>query len=217
MQPEVALHTPRHTPPPPAGPGHNNAPAPVSLWHKHMWESARADHPDRRLPLAVVRMRMARATELGMGYADYAALYRTAGRDPAGLLFTPAALHLRLKRRLEMPDAVRAHLARLGACHLLALAPEGEAPAAFLEELREVSALPFAAAAPMPPADAPWPALVGAVRAILDPLRLPGPAIALIGAGNEARLTSPLVTAGRLAGLLDRDAYFRPAALGQPA
>jgi hypothetical protein len=195
------------------GIGHNAPPEPVSLWHKHMWERARAEQPERRLPLAVVRMRMARAAELGMGYADYAALYRTAGRDPAGLLFTPGALHLRLKRRLEIPDTVRAHLARLGACHLLALAPEGEAPAAFLEELREVSALPFAAAAAMPAPDAPWPVLVSALRAALDPLRLPGAAIALIGsAGREARLCASLCTAGRLAGVLDRDAYFRPAA-----
>lgn len=177
-----------------------------------MWDRARADQAERRLPLAVVRMRMARAAELGMGYADYAALYRTAGRDPAGLLFTPAALHLRLKRRLEMPGPVRAHLARLRACHLLALAPEGEQPADFLAELREVSALPFAAAAALPPADASWPDLVGAVRAILNPLRLPGNAIALIGATGEARLGSALCTAGRLAGVLDSRAYFRPAA-----
>lgn len=202
------------TPPfPLPGIGHNQDPAPVSLWHKHMWERAQAAQPDRRLPLAVVRMRMARAVELGMGYAEYATLYRTAGRDPAGLLFTPAALHLRLKRRLEMPAPVRAHLARLGACHLLALAPEGEAPADFLEELRAVSALPFAGAAAMPAQGARWPDLVGAVRAILDPLHLPGPAIALIGAGGtEARLCSSLVTAGRLGGLLDRDTYFRTAA-----
>ena len=196
---------------PPPGIGHNQDPAPVSLWHKHMWERARAQQPERNLPLPVVRMRMARAGELGMGYAEYATLYRTGGRDPAGLLFTPGALHLRLKRRLEMPDPVRAHLARLGPCHLLALAPEGEAPAAFLEELRAVSHLPFAAAAAMPAADAPWQGLVGAVRALLDPLRLPGTAIALIGAGHEARLNSNLCTAGRLAGVLDRDAYFRPA------
>ena len=197
----------------PPGIGHNQDPAPVSLWHKHMWERARTEQPDRRLPLAVVRMRMARAAELGMGYAEYAALYRTAGRDPAGLLFTPGALHLRLKRRLEIPDTVRSHLARLGTCHLLALAPEGEHPTEFLEELREVSNLPFAAAAAMPAATAPWPVLASVVRAALDPLRLPGTAIALIGAAaSEARLCDSLVTAGRLAGVLDRDAYFRPAA-----
>jgi hypothetical protein len=206
----------RDTPPArqdPPGIGHNQEPAPISLWHKHMWERARAAQPDRNLPLAVVKMRMARAAELGMRYADYATLYRTAGRDPAGLLFTPGALHLRLKRRLEMPDPVRAHLARLTTCHLLALAPAGEHPRDFLEELREVSRLPFAAAAAMPPPSARWPDLVGAIRAILDPLRLPGTAIALIGAAaSEARLCDSLVTAGRLAGLLDRDTYFRPAA-----
>lgn len=194
------------------GIGHNQDPAPVSLWHRHMWERARAQQPDRHLPLPVIRMRIARAAELGMGYADYASLYRTAGRDPAGLLFTPGALHLRLKRRLEIPDPVRSHLAGLGDCHLLALAPVGETPADFLAELRDVSSLPFAAAAALPPPGARWQDLVGAVRAILDPLRLPGNAIALIGAAtSEARLCHSLVAAGRLAGVLDRDTYFRPA------
>lgn len=194
------------------GIGHNQPPAPVSLWHQHMWARARAAQPERNLPLAVVKMRKARATELGMTYRDYAGLYRTAGRDPAGLLFTPGALHLRLARRLEMPEPVRAHLARVGGCRLLALAPEGEDPADFLEELRAVSTLPFAAAAPTPSGTAPWGDLVGAIRAILDPWCLPGNAIALVGAAaSEARLCASLVTAGRLGGLLDRDAYFRPA------
>lgn len=197
----------------PPAPGHNLAPAPVSLWHQHMWARARADHPDSRLPLPVVKMRMARAAELGMRYADYAALYRTGGRDPAALLFTPAALHLRLARRLDMPTAVRHHLARLRACHLLALAPQSEDPDAFLEELREVSTLPFLAAAAMPAPQGSWADLAVSLRRVLDPLRLPGTAVALVAHDlSEARIAQALCTAGRLAGVLDRDAYFGTAA-----
>lgn len=192
--------------------GHNLGPAPVSLWHQHMWARAKAGHADSRLPVAVVRMRMARAAELGMRYADYAALYRTGGRDPAGLIFTPAGLHLRLSRRLAMPCAVRAHLAGLRACNLMALAPEGEDPAAFLEELRDISALPFVAAAAMPAPRATWEGLREGLRRALDPLRLPGTAVALIAHDlTEARLSQALCTAGRLAGVLDRDAYFSAA------
>lgn len=193
----------------PPGPGHNLAPTPVSLWHQHMWARARADHPDSRLPLPVVKMRMARAAELGMRYADYAALYRTGGRDPAALLFTPAALHLRLARRLDMPDPVRRHLARLRACDLLALAPQSEDPDAFLEELREVSALPFRTAGMMPAPQASWQALGASLRRALDPLRLSGTAVALVAHDlSEARISQALCTAGRLAGVVDRDAYF---------
>ncbi len=174
-----------------------------------MWARAKAGHADSRLPVAVVRMRMARAAELGMRYGDYAALYRTGGRDPAGLLFTPAGLRLRLARRLDMPCAVRAHLAGLRACHLMALAPEGEDPAAFLAELRDISALPFVAAAAMPAPQATWEGLRAGLRLALDPLRLTGTAVALIADGMaEARLAAALCTAGRLAGVLDRDAYF---------
>lgn len=196
----------------PAGIGHNREPAPVSLWHQHMWARARAEHSDSRLPIAVIRMRMARAAELGMVYSDYASLYRTAGRDPAGLLFTPDALQLRLSRRLEMPATVRAHLAQVGACHLMALAPEGENPDAFLEELREVSTLPFVAAAEMPTLQAPWQMLATTLRRALGPLRLPGNAVALIAnSRSEAQVCAGLCTAGRLGGVLDSNAYFRPA------
>ncbi len=194
------------------GIGHNAPPEPVSLWHKHMWERARAEQAAKRPPMAVIRMQMARATELGMRYADYASLYRTAGRDPAGLLFTPAALNLRLARRLVLPDPVRAHLAGLKNCQLLALAPEGEAPEAFLAELREVSALNFASAAPMPAPQPSWQSMAQALRRVLDPLRLPGNAIALVGAlPDENSLCASLCTAARLAGVLDSAAYFRPA------
>lgn len=193
----------------PPGPRHNLGPAPVSLWHQHMWARARADHPDSRLPLPVVKMRMARAAELGMRYADYAALYRTGGRDPAALLFTPAALHLRLARRLDMPDPVRLHLAGLRGCDLLALAPQSEDPDAFLEELREVSALPFRTAGMMPAPQASWAVLAASLRRALDPLRLTGTAVALVAHDlSEARISQALCTAGRLAGVVDRDAYF---------
>jgi len=178
-----------------------------------MWARAQADHPERRLPLAVVRMRMARAAELGMRYADYATLHRTAGRDPAGLIFTPAGLHLRLARRLDMPAPVRLHLAQVRGCNLLALAPPGEDPDAFLEELREVTTLPFRAAGMMPVPQAPWEVFTRSLRRALDPLRLPGTAVALVADGlSEARLSQTLCTAGRLAGVLDRGAYFNATA-----
>jgi hypothetical protein len=197
---------------PPAEIGHNREPTPVSLWHQHMWTRARAEHSDSRLPAPVIRMRMERAGELGMAYSDYASLYRTAGRDPAGLLFTPEALQLRLSRKLEMPAPVRAHLAKVKACHLLALAPEGEDPAQFLEELREVSSLPFIGAAAMPSPQAPWQMLAAVLLCALGPLRLTGTAVALIASNrSEARLCANLCTAGRLAGVLDSNASFRPA------
>ncbi|MCD1627077.1 MAG: hypothetical protein ACU0B7_14725 [Paracoccaceae bacterium] len=111
-----------------------------------------------------------------------------------------------------MPAAVRAHLAQTKACHLLALAPEGENPALFLKELREVSTLPFIGAAEMPSPQAHWQMLAAALVRVLGPLRLTGPAVALIASNrSEATLCASLCTAGRLAGVLDRDAYFRPA------
>jgi len=186
------------------GIGHNSQTAPDMAWRSYAWRQAKRQA--RRQPSAqMVRYHMARAGELGMGYATYAALHRIAGRDPAGLIFTPDGLGLRLKRRLELPDSLRRYLAPLRGCALLALAPCGEDSAAFLEELRDETALPFAAAGQMPADDAPWQAKAQAVRAALTPQRLPGAAVVLIGTKPQ---DLAMMTAAGLAGFIDHASFF---------
>lgn len=193
-------------PDPSPGRGHNQPPDPGAGFRRYAWAQAKAAAVERLSP-AQARRRIARAAELGMEYPTYASVLRMAGRDPAALLFTPGGLGLRLPRRLALPAGLRARLAGVQGCHLLALAPADEAPEAFLEELRDVTALPFAAAGVMPARLTPWQAQAAALRLALDPLRLTGAAVVLVGAA-EAALCAP----ARLGAYLDHAQYFRPAA-----
>jgi hypothetical protein len=65
----------------------------------------------------------------------------------------------------------------------------------------------MAGASPAPPALGPWSAARDAVRAALDPLRLPGDAVVLVG---EGALQRDWAEAGRLAGFLPGDLFFGP-------
>lgn len=191
------------------GIGHNREPAdPLRVI---AWRRVVASQP--RLSPVTVRMRMARADELGMSYADYAAVRTVSGRDPAALVFSPASLGLGLGRRLTLPAQTAAHLALVRRCHLLCLCPSAEDPAAFAEELCEVSGVRFAGASPMPDREATWDMMRRTVRCLLDPLRLSGNAAVMIGDGYIERT---LCAAGRMADCLSGLRYFAPVARSGP-
>ena len=150
-------------------------------------------------------MRMRRAQELGLSYPQYASILTGSGRDIIGFLFTAEGMHLRLQRRLEMPQTVSTKLADLRNCQLLAFAPSGEAPEPFRAELAQISGLDIAAAGPGPLDPAGWALARQAIRSLLDPLRLPGNAVVLIGTRAEEEYWA---SAGKLARFLHRDTYF---------
>ena len=187
---------------PTPGPGHNSSAFPEAGFalRAAAWRQAKAS---QKAPSPqVVKMMLARAKELGISYADYASLVGTGGRDIGAFLFTPEGLRLKLGRRLEMPEPVRAKLSQVQACRLLALAPDAERPEDYLEELREVSGLPFTHAAPTPLGDG-W----SRIRAALHPTfsGLPPQAVALIGAKER---DFQLVAAASLAGMVGPEALF---------
>ncbi|QHQ33753.1 hypothetical protein [Algicella marina] len=186
------------------GIGHNKGPSlePGAGWRRYAWKRARQSLMKEAVPLEIVRLRMRRAKELGLAYPQYASILRGTGRDVTAFLFTCDGLGLRLRRRLEMPQPVRDKLGGLIRTDLLALAPEGEVPEEFRAELEDVSGLRFAAAGVAAPTG--WRASAEAVRSVLGPLKLAGDAVVLIGE-NEA---AGLVVAGKLAGHLQREAYF---------
>ncbi|MEM8788720.1 MAG: hypothetical protein AAGE76_10695 [Pseudomonadota bacterium] len=164
------------------GIGHNKGPAfsPGHSWRRHCWRRARADLVGRRLPLEILRTRVARARELGLAYPTYASILLGSGRDIVGFLYTCDALGLRLRRRLEMPEPVRAALGAQVNCTRLALAPEAEVPEAFRQELEAVSGLSFAAAG-APPPPVPWRAARTALRALVAQPGLPPRGVVLVG------------------------------------
>lgn len=185
--------------------GHNRGPAldGPSRLAVHAWTRAATQ---RRRPSGIaLRMRLSRAAELGLSGADYLAIHDFCGRDIAALAFTPAALRLHLGRRLSMPGPVRNRLAALRHVKLLCFAPPGEPAEPFRQELSEAAGVAFSASAPFPERCLPWPEARAATRALLDPDRLTGAAVLLIGAGD---IEEQLYSAGRLGALLPPELYF---------
>ena len=77
------------------------------------WSKARKGLLGETLPIEVIRMRVRRATELGLPYRSYASIRASTGRDVLGFLFSSNALRLiRAGDALPAPYADR--LARRG-------------------------------------------------------------------------------------------------------
>ncbi len=190
----------------PHGIGHNQGPPldPGASWRRHVWKRARkALLP--RLPLEVVRRRITRARELGLEYPQYASILLGTGRDIVAFLFTDDGLGLRLSKSLEMPEPVVAKLAGLRRTdRLLMTAPElTELAGCSLDAFR--TAHKFAAHGPTPKEPASYADGRQAIRAILDPMRLPGDVVVMVGARTEERNWAD---AAKLAAFLPADRYF---------
>ena len=71
-------------------------------WRKHVWTKARKDLMPT-LPIEVVRLRVKRATQLGMPYKTYAGIRASTGHDLIGFLFSNNALHI-LRDGQPMPQ-----------------------------------------------------------------------------------------------------------------
>ena len=186
------------------GIGHNNGPGAGRGFRRHCWKLARRQTIGRAMPLEIVRIRVRRARQLGLAYPQYAAILMGSGRDVAAFLFTTEALGLRLRRRLEMPSDVQERLAALQNCDRLAFAPSGEEPEPFRIELQDVSGLIFASCGRPPEGDS-WSAARAAVRSVLDPMKLPGDAVVMIGTRAEE---AGWAEAAKMARFLPAERYF---------
>lgn len=178
--------------------GHNQGPPldPGHSWRRHAWGVARAALVPR-LPVEVVRRRVARARDLGLAYPAYAAILLGTGRDIVGFLFTCDAIADRLARGGGLPGPVAAKLGALRDCAPLLLTPPGAVLAP------EVTAR-FRAWGPEPQP----PSLAGgraAIRALLGPLGLPGDGVVMVGTRAQER---DWAEAARLARFLAAPVYF---------
>jgi hypothetical protein len=189
------------------GIGHNQGPSLDAgrSWRTHAWRTARRELLPR-LPLEVIRRRVARARQLGLAYPQYAAILLGTGRDIVAFLFTSESLGLRLERELSMPRRVAERLAALERCDRLLMVQPGADLAALGRDLA-ARRMPFAALAAGPPRHAAWAEGRAAIRAALDPGRLPGDAVVMVGTSAEERVWAD---AARLASFLPADSYFAP-------
>ena len=132
--------------------GHNQGPTLEGGlgWRRHCWRVARAALLPT-LPVEVVRLRVKRATEVGLDYRTYASIRAASGHDVVAFLFSSNALRL-LPPRPALPDDRRdrlAAMARIGRAALARAPLTPDAVAALAPDL-----LDHAAPAPRP--FAPW-------------------------------------------------------------
>ena len=85
------------------GIGHNSGRVdePGKSWRKHVWTKARKNLMPT-LPIEVVRLRVKRASELGLPYKTYAGIRASTGHDLIGFLFSNNALQV-LREGQAMP------------------------------------------------------------------------------------------------------------------
>lgn len=97
-----------------AGIGHNSNWDPVGYRGKlTAWRKARESLVEARMPIEVVRRRVARAKELGIDYKAYASLRAATGQDVVALLFSSNAL--RMMKEAKLPTDRAAKLADVAA------------------------------------------------------------------------------------------------------
>jgi len=178
-------------------PGHNGGPSLASgkAWRTHCWRAARAALLPT-LPLEVLRLRVARARDLGLDYQTYASVRAATGHDVVAFLFSSNALRISAAQPV-MPADRAAKLARL-ACARIALA-QGVSP----ERLQADNPdwLDATHAAPRP--FARFAEAHRVIRAALP--HLPGDRVMVIG---DTALEREWCDAGRLAGYLSAERYF---------
>lgn len=183
------------------GLGHNNGPSMEdgASWRAFAWARAReALLPT--LPVEVVRLRVARARELGLDYRTYAGVRAATGRDVVGFLFSTNALRL-LRPGDALPRDRRERLAGLRGCDRSALVQPPLSPAHVLARA------PLDSAHAAPVSTMAWGEARDRLRAVLAERGLPRDGVILVG---ETAAEREWAEAARLAGFLSGDRAFAP-------
>jgi len=112
--------------------GHNKGPSMEGgqAWRTHCWSKARKSLM-KTLPIEILRVRVARAAEIGLDYKSYASIRAASGHDVIAFLFSSNALRVLPKSKLMPEDRVlkldaMKNINRLAALHApLKALPEG--------------------------------------------------------------------------------------------
>ncbi len=87
--------------------GHNRGPGMEGgqAWRKHCWTRARKSLL-KTLPIEILRVRVARAAEIGLDYRAYASIRAASGHDVIAFLFSSNALRILPKNEVMPEDRV---------------------------------------------------------------------------------------------------------------
>ncbi|MEM7211096.1 MAG: hypothetical protein AAF479_04235 [Pseudomonadota bacterium] len=187
------------------GIGHNQGPAldANTGFRRIAWKKARAQLMPR-LPLEVLKRRVRRAKQLGLEYPAYASILLGTGRDIVGFLFTCDGLGMRLSRSLPLPDPIAGKLRQIERVDAM-LAAEQDRPESLQDLLAAEMPIRFAGATRLPRSDASLGEGHQAIRTALDPLKLPGDAVVMIGTETHER---DWADAAKLARFIPAESYF---------
>ncbi|MEM1275844.1 MAG: hypothetical protein AAGH74_04910 [Pseudomonadota bacterium] len=189
------------------GLGHNQGP-PLEAgfgFRKFAWGKARAELMPK-LPLEVLKRRVARAKELGLAYPQYASILLGTGRDVVAFLFTSDAVGLRVEREMRLSGIAAEKLSTVRADRLL-FVPRGVDLGALQAQLAARHGIEIAQASIEPKSQASFREGGEAIRCLLTPLKLPSDTVVMIGTKPSERDWSE---AARLAKFLPSEAYFSP-------
>ncbi|MGE4612601.1 MAG: hypothetical protein AAED33_14640 [Paracoccaceae bacterium] len=181
--------------------GHNNGPTMEAGagWRKHCWTKARHELLPT-LPIEILRVRVARAKELGLDYTSYASIRAASGHDVIAFLFSSNALRV-FPKTPEMP-ADRLHkLAEITDCNRAVAVHRPLTP----ENLLPYQVLDHAFAAPR--STDTWIETRNQILTYLQTDRLPRDGVVIVGDTSQERAW---VAAGRLAGYVPADQFFAP-------
>lgn len=179
--------------------GHNGGPTMEggAGWRKHCWTQARTRLLPT-LPIEVLRLRVKRATEVGLDYRTYASIRATSGHDVIAFLFSTNALRL-LAPHPALPDDRAAKLASLVAVGTGALVNAPLTPAGVAQPL---AGMPATQA---PRAFAGWSETRAPILALLREQRWPADGVVLVG---DTMAERDWPAAAKLAYYLPADRFF---------
>ena len=182
-----------------AGIGHNSGQVdePGKSWRKHVWTKARKDLMPT-LPIEVVRLRVRRASELGLPYKTYAGIRASTGHDLIGFLFSNNALQV-LREGQLLPADRAAKLAALVRTECTGVAHRPVTPT-------HLGGLPGIVRAHAAPAfSASWANMRDQMRAMITAEGHPADRFVIVG---DTAFEREWAEAGRTAGYLQAEQFF---------
>lgn len=177
-----------------AGIGHNSGRVDAlgQSWRRHAWTRARADLLPK-LPIEVIRLRVKRATELGLPYKTYAGVRASTGHDLVGFLFSSNALRV-LREGDDIPPVRQAKLAQLLYADRVGLLSKG---------ISKIDGLDALHTAPTPLT--PWAEMRDHLKSVVAARGRPADRYLVVG---DTALERDWAEAVQAAGYLSADAYF---------
>lgn len=181
-----------------AGIGHNSGRSdePGRAWRQHVWRKARVDLMPK-LPIEIMRRRVARAKELGLPYKTYAGLRAASGDDLIGFMFSSNAMGV-VRAADKIPPA-RVHKITELTARTIAMAQGSVPPAALVPPAQH------AYVEPRP--HAPWGEVGKTTASALGAARMPSGRTVLICATT---LEEEWAQAARMAGVLPAEQFLQP-------